>query len=192
LIVHAFSGIIPSPVLGIPTWVFRATNQYEDPRGAFAIPVELPLLEPALRDAGWPLQGPLRQLNVSVSKAALTARGAHVSSAGKLCFVLAGSFSCAVVDLRLPRHDTFGVVEHIYNDYISGMAFYVPPGYGNCLMSLAPGSMYVYALDADFDPAAEQVVSMDTIDIRWPQVPQLISAKDRAGLTLEEYIAQSR
>ncbi len=186
---HDFSGIILSKVLGIPHWVFRATNSHEDPRGAFAIPIELALLEPALRDAGWPLQGPLRQLNVSVSNDALTARGAHASNAGKLCFVLAGSFNCAVVDLRLPRTATFGVVEHLHNDYISSMAFYIPPGYGNCAMSLVPGSMYVYALDADFDPAAERVVNMAGLDIDWPLPPRLISAKDKAGLTLVQYEA---
>lgn len=189
---HALSGIIPSPVLGIPTWTYRRTESGEDPRGAFAIPLELPLLEPALAAASWPLLGPVQQLNVSVSNVPLTARGLHVSNTGKICFVMAGSFTCAVVNLRSQDH-TFGQVDQFDVDADAGVAFYVPPGFGNALMNHGVGDMYAYFLDGVFNPSAERVVAMSSVPtIRWPQVPQLISAKDRAGLTLEEYIAQSR
>jgi dTDP-4-dehydrorhamnose 3,5-epimerase len=172
--------------LGLQVVKYRVMDN--DPRGPFMILLELEAMEAA----GLELRGPLRQLNMSKTKEEGTTRGVHVSNTGKYCAApLAGDFFWnPVVDLTHPDSPTFGQWEAI--DLVPGTAVYVPPGYGNCVQAQNPGAVYVYLLDGDFDPAAERVVNLDDPDIGlgWPTRVTVVSAKDRAGLSLEAYAAQ--
>lgn len=176
-----------SSTLGIPVVDHRL---FSDERGPFGIPIELDAWGNRFAELGFPL-GPIRQLNYSVSHQANIRRGVHVSNAGKLVFAVEGAFTNPVIDLRDPDSATYAQMELF--ELVPGQVLYVPPGFGNALQNFAAGDSYCYALDGPFDPAAERVVALESFPlIQWPDFAELISDKDQAGMSLDQYSADRR
>ena len=176
-----------TPVLNLTVMRYRTVSAGQDPRGPFAIFYNA---GQAVDQGLQLLEGRFEQGLGSRSDILGTVRGFHVSTAGK--YIVApfegDSFFNVVVDLRDPRLATFGLCDVI--ELVPGIAVYVPPGYGNALQNRNEKAVYIYMTDGTYVGSEERTVSAldPTIGVRWPLPIGFMSDKDRAGLSIGDYL----
>ncbi|HET98109.1 MAG TPA: dTDP-4-dehydrorhamnose 3,5-epimerase [Desulfurivibrio alkaliphilus] len=122
-----------------------------------------------------------------------TLRGLHYQlkqPQGKLARVIAGEVFDVAVDLR--RHaPTFGRWVGVTLSAANKRMLWVPPGFAHGFYVLSPEADFLYKCTQFYAPAEERVLRWDDpeLAIAWPlrpDLPPLLSAKDRAGAGLGE------
>lgn len=109
---------------------------------------------------------------------------------GKLVRVIAGRVFDVAVDLRR-RSPTFGRWVGVELTAANHRQFWVPPGFGHGFYVLSEMAEFVYKCTDYYAPQHERIIRYDdpAIGIQWPllpDVPTLLSDKDRAGVALDE------
>lgn len=166
---------VPTPVAGVLRIAF---DRHRDDRGWF----ERACCTEALAAAGAPFT--VAQVNLSHNTHALTLRGLHYQEGAppesKLVRVLRGRAFDVVADLRSgsPTHRRWTAVELSAD---SGEALFVPAGCAHGFLTLSDETELLYLMGAPFDPAGQRGVRWDdpTLAIAWPDVPRLMSDRDR-------------
>lgn len=122
-------------------------------------------------------------------------RGMHFQNPGpqgKLVRVVRGAVFDAVVDLR-HSSPTFGRWTGVTLTAENKRMFWVPEGFAHGFLTLEDGTDFLYKCTAPYAPQNEHSLAWDdpAVGIEWPldgMEPQL-SAKDRAGVPLNEVVA---
>jgi dTDP-4-dehydrorhamnose 3,5-epimerase len=156
---------------------------HRDPRGAF---VEC-YHAPRYREAG--IAETFVQINCSRSRTRVL-RGLHFQrphAQGKLVSVTRGEVFDVAVDIRLGS-PTFGRSVTVHLSAENGRQLYVPPDFAHGFLTLSIEADVVYQCTDLYHPAGEHTLRWDDplLAIDWPLHRPLVSAKDEAGLTLEE------
>lgn len=117
-------------------------------------------------------------------------RGMHVrAGAGeaKLVRCSYGAILDVVVDLR-PGSPTYGRTETFDLDGERQVTLYVPAGCAHGFQALTEPADVSYRIDRAHDPAEDVAIAFDDPDlaIPWPLPVTLVSARDRAALSLGE------
>lgn len=122
-----------------------------------------------------------------------TLRGLHYQWAvpqGKLVRVVAGTVLDVAVDLR-PGSSTFGRWSAWELDAASHRQLWIPPGFAHGFLVQSDWAEVLYKCTAPYDPMSEVTIRWDdpTLAIDWrlpPGIEPLLSAKDRAGVSLAD------
>ena len=137
----------------------------------------------------------LRQMNISVSKAG-TVRGVHFADVppGQAKYVqcFAGSILDIVVDIRVGS-PTFGQFDAVELNDRTRTGLYVAEGLGHGFCALSTrGHHRLPAAPTPYTPAREHGIHpLDpTLDLPWPDLDLVISAKDQQAPTLADALAQ--
>lgn len=130
---------------------------------------------------------------IARSDLAGTLRGLHVrAGAGeaKLVRCSAGEIFDVIVDLR-PGSPTYLSRTAVPLTGAWQRSVYIPPGCAHGYLTLTDNTDVTYRIDAPYDPDAELAVAWNDpeLAIRWPLRPQLMSQRDRAGMSLREALA---
>ena len=112
---------------------------------------------------------------------------------GKLVRCLHGAILDVVVDVRVGS-PTFG--DHVAveltgrNHRVIG----VPPGFAHGTFALEEGSIVLYECTAEHGPGREGGIRWNdpALGIAWPDIPPIVSEKDRQAPTLAEWTADPR
>ncbi|MDQ8050662.1 dTDP-4-dehydrorhamnose 3,5-epimerase [Luteibacter sp.] len=108
---------------------------------------------------------------------------------GKLVRVVRGSVFDVAVDLRRSS-PTFGRWVGLELSEENQRQLWVPAGFGHAFLVLSDSADFLYKTTDYYAPAHERCIAWDdpTIGIDWPtlDVPVQLSAKDKAGLPLED------
>jgi len=136
-----------------------------------------------LAEAGVPVSGPWRQVNITESGPGAI-RGLHGESMDKLVTVAHGSAFGAYLDARAGS-PTYGRVHTV--ELVPGVAVFVPAGVCNGFQATAQGpSQYVYCFTAEWTPDMPGV-GVNPLDaalgIEWP-IP--IDTADRSKLSAKD------
>ena len=133
------------------------------------------------------------QSNISMSVYPGTLRGLHFQSAPhsevKLIRCISGAIWDVVCDVR-PSSDTFGKWYGARLDSINRKMMYVPEGFAHGFISMQPNSEIFYLVSSAYCPSAEKTLLWNdtTVSIKWPQLPSVISEKDKKGITLKNLL----
>ena len=117
-------------------------------------------------------------------------RGLHYQlphAQGKLVSVIRGKVLDVAVDIR-QNSPTFAQVVSVILDDNTHRQMYIPPGFAHGFCVLSPVADFHYKCSANYHAAAEQGLRWDCPDlaIKWPNIPLIISAKDRNHPTLAQ------
>ena len=136
-----------------------------------------------------------RQAIQSKSKKGVV-RGLHFQwdpPQGKLLRCIAGSLFDVGVDLRRgsPTQGDHIVLEMSGNRH---EILWLPPGFAHGFMALADDTIMLYECTAEWSPAAEGGILWcdPALGIRWPPLSPIVSGKDRANPTLEQWLEDPR
>lgn len=146
--------------------------------------------EDAFVSAG--LAAPFVQENHSRSSAGVL-RGLHYQDMrapmAKLVRCTAGSLFDVAVDLRVGS-PTFGQWFGVELSAANKRQVFIPVGFAHGLQALEDGTEVQYKQTAYYAPSCEQVLKWDDPDvgIAWPAAPTAISARDRSGRSLADYL----
>lgn len=127
---------------------------------------------------------PPLQANMSINPTKGTLRGMHYQLApyeeSKLVRCTRGAIYDVIVDLR-EDSPTFGNWLGVELTAENCRQLYVPGGFAHGFLTLTENSDVAYQVSAKYAPGAERGLRWDdpVIAIYWPNVPQLISDKDR-------------
>jgi dTDP-4-dehydrorhamnose 3,5-epimerase len=118
-----------------------------------------------------------------------TLRGLHFQTRhpqGKLVRVTIGAVYDVVVDLR-QSSPTLGQWYGVELSAENNRMLWVPPGFAHGFYVLSPSADFLYKCSDRYDPSAEVCLRWDdpTVAVEWPllpEVPVIVSDKDRAGL----------
>lgn len=166
-------------------------NIYNDDRGRFIETYN----KDTFKALGYDLE--FKQDNESVSKKNVL-RGLHLQTGefaqGKLVRVSQGSVIDYAVDLR-KGSPTFGEFQHVYLDSKAGEMFWVPEGFAHGFLSLEENTTFVYKCtnvynkehEVSINPLDEELGIQITMDIIARQPYLIISEKDKAGMSLENF-----
>lgn len=132
------------------------------------------------------------QSNISLSKHHVL-RGLHLQVTqpqAKLIEVLSGDIFDVVVDLR-PSSPTFQKWQGFALDAEHHQQLFIPKGCAHGFITLSDTATILYHCDAPYQPALERTIRFDdkTLNIEWPSISPILSDKDQAGMTLQEYLA---
>jgi len=125
------------------------------------------------------------QVNNSLSSRKGTLRGLHYqlapSAEVKVARCVSGSFHYVIADLR-PDSPTFRRWYGAELNSENRLMMYVPRGCATGLLTLAENTESLYLVSDFYAPERERGIRYDDpwLDIRWPAVPEEISAKDSA------------
>lgn len=131
------------------------------------------------------------QINNSLSKEKGTLRGLHYQvepkAEIKLIRCLKGAIWDVVVDLR-HKSETFG---KWYGEKLTDQnrrMMYVPKGFAHGFISLEPNTEILYLVSEVYSQSLEQTLiwNDNTVAIKWPIKPLIISKKDRNASTLQK------
>lgn len=160
-------------------------SRFEDKRGRFSR-----LFCPtALQPAGW--QGPVAQINHSVTQHQGTVRGLHYQRPPhgemKLVTCLQGRIWDLVVDLR-PDSLTFLRWHAETLDADEDGALLIPAGFAHGFQTLTPNVELIYCHSAGYEPAFEAGLRVDdpALAITWPLAINNLSVRDQ-GFPLIDY-----
>lgn len=135
------------------------------------------------------------QENISHSTKGV-ARGLHFQwnpPLAKLIRVIRGRAFVIAVDIRTAS-PTFGQWFGFELDSEQGIQMFVPPGFasGFCVLENAADVQYLYS--ACYNPNGEASIRFDdpTIGIAWPVSNPIVSDRDKAAYTLEEWMLDPR
>jgi dTDP-4-dehydrorhamnose 3,5-epimerase len=109
----------------------------------------------------------------------------------KLLRCTLGSIFDAAVDLRI-NSPTFGRAFTIELTADSGRQLCIPPGFAHGFQTLSPFAEVQYKQTAFYRPSSEGTIAWDDPDIAiaWPLPDPILSARDRHGLLLRDYLKQ--
>lgn len=135
------------------------------------------------------IRGPFVQDNVSLSQRGVL-RGLHFQhphAQGKLVQVLRGEVFDVVVDVRVDS-PTFG---RWVGEYLSGenrRQFWIPCGFAHGFVVTSDEALVTYKCTEYYHPETERSVRWDDprVGVAWPTRDIHLSAKDRAGVPLDE------
>jgi dTDP-4-dehydrorhamnose 3,5-epimerase len=125
-----------------------------------------------------------------------TLRGLHYQSTpgqAKLVRVARGRIFDVAVDIR-PESPTFGKWCGAYLDDVKHEQLYVPVGFAHGFCVVSEFADVVYKVSAPYDAATECSIRFDDSDInvRWPDVTPLLSARDEAAPSFAAFRAGLR
>lgn len=134
------------------------------------------------------IAGPFVQDNLSRSQHGVL-RGLHLQhpdAQGKLVSVLDGEVYDVAVDVRVgsPR---FGRWVGVSLSARNKRQLWVPPGFAHGFLVTSPEVLFAYKCTRYYRPDTEICIRWDDphIGIAWPLRDVILSAKDRAGVTLD-------
>lgn len=160
-------------------------KQFHDDRGYFS---ERYVKE---RFEGYGLPANFIQDNHSRSKPGVI-RGLHYQTnpaQGKLVGVIRGRILDVAVDIRKDS-STFGQWEAVELSDENGRLLWIPAGFahGFCIMGDEPADV-MYKVDAPYSPKTEGgiVFNDSELKIEWPVKSPIVSGKDQALQTFEQY-----
>lgn len=140
------------------------------------------------------IPGPFVQDNLSRSRRGVL-RGLHLQhpfAQGKLVSVLEGEVFDVAVDVRVGS-PTFGRWVGEYLSAENHRQLYVPAGFAHGFVVTSEDALFSYKCTEYYHPETERSVRWDDprIGVAWPDVgvPFELSAKDRAGVPLEDLLA---
>jgi dTDP-4-dehydrorhamnose 3,5-epimerase len=134
--------------------------------------------------------GPLsEQDNLSFSQRGVL-RGLHLQNPmkqAKLCQALVGEVFDVAADVRVGS-PTFGQWVGVTLSGESRRQLYIPAGFAHGFCALSETALFSYKCSERYAPEAELTIRWDdpTLAIEWPIAEPLVSAKDAAGLRLDE------
>ena len=137
------------------------------------------------------LQHPFIQDNHARSETPGVLRGLHFQrpplAQGKLIWVVRGAVFDVAVDLR-KGSPTYGKVFTQTLTAENTLRLFVPRGFAHGYMTLEPGTEFCYKVDGYYAPEAEGGLRWDdpTLNIAWPDIPPILSEKDRLLPLLHE------
>ncbi|MBV8437042.1 MAG: dTDP-4-dehydrorhamnose 3,5-epimerase [Silvibacterium sp.] len=170
---------------GLPGVLLLTPKIFSDTRGAFFETYN----EREMREAGLPTEW--RQDNFSISVKNVI-RGIHyqiTQPQGKLVRVVYGRVIDVAVDMRRSSPN-FGkhVAFELSGD--SGMALWIPEGFGHGFAVLSEKAGFCYKVTDYYSPAGERTVLWDdpALGIAWPVAAEeaIVSAKDQQGKLLKD------
>ena len=175
--------------LAVPDVKLIEPKRFGDDRGYFMETWN----QTAFEAAGLPLN--FVQDNHSVSQQG-TLRGLHYQiqhPQGKLVRVAQGEVFDVAVDLRA-NSPTFGQWVGEYLSEANGRMLWVPPGFAHGFYVVSPTATFLYKCTDRYAPEFERtlVFNDEQVGVQWPtcdEVPVILSAKDEAGLTLQQLVA---
>jgi len=146
-------------------------------------------VESGLRDIG--ISGRFCQAIQSNSKRGVV-RGLHFQWAppqGKLVRCVAGRIFDVVVDVR-PGSPTLG--DHT-SKVLSGEnhdVIWIPLGFAHGFMAIEDHSIVLYECTAEWSPGGEGGIRWNdpSLEIQWPELPPIVSEKDRIMPTLAQWL----
>jgi dTDP-4-dehydrorhamnose 3,5-epimerase len=130
------------------------------------------------------------QDNISFSKRG-TVRGLHFQQypyeQGKIVSTITGGIFDVAVDLRI-NSDTFGKYVYANLSEENHRSLWIPPGFGHGFMALED-SHVLYKVTNEYNKRYDSGILWNDPDIgiRWPDIPPIISEKDRKLMTFEKY-----
>ena len=173
--------LVPTPIVG----AFVVEQEpVRDERGWFARTFDAAAFTAAGLDAR------IAQCSTSVTRARGTLRGLHYQAAphaeAKLVRVVRGAAFDVIADLR-PASATFGRWFSLELSGSEPRGLYLPPGCAHGFLTLADDTELHYQMSEPYDPESARGARWDdpALGIGWPEVPRLISERDRAWPLLE-------
>ena len=133
------------------------------------------------------------QDNQSYSKHKGTLRGIHFQRAPfaqtKLVRCVTGALYDVAVDLR-DGSPTFGRWFGIELSAQNAKQLFIPAGFGHGFLTLTDDVIIAYKVDAPYNKESEGTLRWDDPDVGvvWPMEPEMMSEKDKQGLTLAQKI----
>ncbi|MDA9309050.1 dTDP-4-dehydrorhamnose 3,5-epimerase [Flavobacteriaceae bacterium] len=134
-----------------------------------------------------------KQINNSFSKDKFTLRGLHYqefpSTEVKLVRCIKGSIWDVIVDLR-ENSKTYGEWFGTELNEINRKMMYVPKGFAHGFLSLSANSEIIYLVSDFYSKENERSLlwSDESIGIKWPDTPQIISDKDSVAPKLRDIL----
>ena len=131
------------------------------------------------------LAGRFCQANDSLSAQKGTLRGMHYQLAPraetKVVRCIRGSLYDMILDLR-NGSPTFGASFGAELTADNRRMMYVPKGFAHGFLTLADDTETLYFVDEFYSPAYERIIRYNDpkFELRWPEVPTVISDKDRS------------
>ncbi len=127
-----------------------------------------------------------------------TVRGLHCqwdAPQGKLIRCVSGRIFDVAVDVR---HGSPALGDHVAVEMseASSLVFWLPPGFAHGFMALEDETTVLYECTEEWNPRGEGGILWNdpALAIAWPDLPALVSPKDRVNPTLSAWLAdpQSR
>lgn len=133
------------------------------------------------------------QANISRSEKGVL-RGLHYQyrhPQGKLVSVLEGRIFDVAVDIR-PGSVSFGQWAGVELSAQSHRQLYVPEGFAHGFIVLSDSALFHYYCTTEYAPQFEVAIAWNDPDIgvKWPCVPQSVSARDREAPCLRDIPAE--
>jgi dTDP-4-dehydrorhamnose 3,5-epimerase len=141
------------------------------------------------------IAGDFRQAIQSKSKRGVV-RGLHFQwdpPQGKLIRCVSGAILDVAVDIR-PGSSTLG--DHVVLEMSAqnSLVFWLPPGFAHGFMALEEDTIVHYECTAEWAPSGEGGIRWDdpALGIAWPQIPEIVSDKDRQNPTFDQWLSDPR
>jgi dTDP-4-dehydrorhamnose 3,5-epimerase len=150
-----------------------------EPRGSFTKVFSSSLLDPAALGEVFltsSVQGALRGLHVQEPPA----------EQHKLVYCQEGVVYDALVDLRAGS-PMYGRTHECLLSPEEGAALWVPPGVAHGFLAVEGPAVMLYVTTTAHLPSADRGIRWDSAGIRWPEVPEVLSARDLALPALADY-----
>lgn len=143
--------------------------------------------EPLYQQAG--IREHFVQDNLSCSRRGVL-RGLHFqhpSGQGKLVSVVRGEVFDVAVDLRVGS-PTFAQWHGFMLSDENALQLYLPPGFAHGFMVTSDEALFLYKCTEVFRPDADRSLAWNDpqLNITWPDIDPVISARDRAAPTLAQ------
>lgn len=104
----------------------------------------------------------------------------------KLVYCIRGAVLDVIVDLRLGS-PTYGQHTAIELSETNHQLFYIPKGFAHGFLGLQDNSVMVYKTDHVYAPASDTGIRWDSFGFDWPVRDAVISDRDQAFLTLNDF-----
>jgi len=109
-------------------------------------------------------------------------RGLHYQPGmGKLMRVVCGAAYLVALNLRTGEHISIALTEE------DSSAIWAPDYFARGFQALDNNTIIAYKCTDVYNPATEGAVRWDSVGIKWPLEPTIISPKDRTAPTFEQY-----
>jgi dTDP-4-dehydrorhamnose 3,5-epimerase len=112
---------------------------------------------------------------------------------GKLVRCIHGAVIDVVVDVR-PGSPTLGDHAAVELSGQNHRVIWVPPGFAHGTIALVDDAIVLYECTAEHGPGREGGILWNdpTLGIAWPDIPPIVSSKDREAPTLAQWLADPR
>lgn len=171
--------------LGLPGVKLIVPAYFEDYRGYYCETYS----KRTLHECG--INNEFVQDNQFLSLTKGTIRGIHFQndpySQAKLFRCTKGSLMSVAVDLR-KGSPTYKKWVFAILSAENRRQLFIPKGFGQCCMSLTDMTVGQYKVDALYEPVYDRAIAWNDpeIGIQWPDIPALVSPKDKAAPFLKD------